>query len=49
MESWSFPPSEGRPSRPYIEFGGQVTMERWVLLTRVVESLREGEASKLGR
>jgi hypothetical protein len=48
MESWSFSPSEGRPGHPYIEFGGQVIVERWVLLTRVIESLWEGEASKLG-
>jgi hypothetical protein len=48
MESWSFSPFDGRPGHPYIEFGGQVIVEGWVLLTCVIESLREGEASKLG-
>jgi hypothetical protein len=41
-------PLEGRPSRPYIEFGGQVTYRENGSPDRVVVSLREGETSKLG-
>jgi hypothetical protein len=40
-------PPEGEPGHPYIESGDQVTVERWVLPTRVVKSPREGEGSKL--
>jgi hypothetical protein len=43
-----FVPLEGRPGRPYIEFGARLHVERWVLPTRVVDNPREGEASKLG-
>jgi hypothetical protein len=50
MKSWrSLSLPEGRLDRPYIESVGQVTVERWVLPTRVVESPREREASKLDR
>jgi hypothetical protein len=38
-----------RPDSRYIESGGQITCERWVLLTRVVMSPREGETTNLGQ
>jgi hypothetical protein len=49
MESQDFVCFGGRPGRPYIESKGWVTMERWVLLIRVVVSPRKGEASILGQ
>jgi hypothetical protein len=48
MKSRESLPLEGRPGHPYIEFGGQVTYRERGSPDRMVVSLREGEANKLG-
>ena len=48
MESQDFIPLKGGLAALIKSSGARLHMERWVLPTRVVDSPREGEASKLG-